>query len=59
VPSRATRAITVIVSGPERPGAGLRTVIRLVGRPNTSSSLQQAQIGRLRLRKVVIKEKAA
>jgi hypothetical protein len=59
VPSRATRAIAVIVSGPVTPGAGLRSVGRLVGRQATSSSSQQAKIGGLCLRQVVIKEKAA
>jgi hypothetical protein len=59
VPSRATRAIAVIVSGPVTPGAGLRSVVRLVGRQATSSSSQQANIGGLCLRQVVIQEKAA
>ena len=59
MPSRATRAIAVVVSGPVKPGAGLRSVVRLVGRQATSSSSQQAQIVGLCLREVVIKEKAA
>ena len=45
MPSRATRAIAVSVSGPGQPGAGLRSVVRLVGRQASRAHPHRPQVG--------------